>query len=337
MTFDAKRPGTMWPQRLPRLIDLVDAPHAYGTAGQVLQLASGARHLEWTTLDVVSSEDLTTHENTPNAHHDPFVALEDNAGTEVTPAAVDARIQLKTGNSILAIAAGTNIITFTVAQGNIDHGSIAGLGDNDHPHYARKASAETISGAWVFTGTPTFSPNETNVLSITDGRVSLVNVGLNVGGTANVASGNLVASGDLYKTISSDRLITFPYLRYADSLGASVTISGYGSTWTTVLTRSVSVPANATLKVNVNAYWICSAFTTAISVMTRLVIDGTVVGYVSGGCWGVWERQAVTYYGEKDVASGTRVVELQMMRTSNDNTIVAEAGSQFMFTAVWNR
>lgn len=32
-----------------------------------------------------------------------------------------------------------------------DHGALTGLGDNDHPQYARKATAETISAAWEFT------------------------------------------------------------------------------------------------------------------------------------------------------------------------------------------
>ena len=194
--FEAKSPGMTWPLRLPRLIHLVDTPSEYGTPGQVLQLDATGRRLEWTTLDFVTEGELATHENTPNAHHDPFIALEDNAGTEVTPAAVDARIQLKTGNSILAIAAGTNIITFTVAQGNIDHGSIAGLGDNDHPHYARKASAETISAIWNFTASSfSVSPGETTVLNITSGRVAITNVGLNVGGTLDPGNGNIWAAG----------------------------------------------------------------------------------------------------------------------------------------------
>jgi hypothetical protein len=61
---------------------------------------------------------------------------------------VNDHIQLKTGNNLLGVLAGTNLITFTVNQGNIDHGSIGGLGDNDHSQYPLKASAETITGGW---------------------------------------------------------------------------------------------------------------------------------------------------------------------------------------------
>lgn len=44
-------------------------------------------------------------------------------------------------------------IHFTEAS--IDHGSISGLGDDDHPQYAQIANSETISGSWSFTTAPT--------------------------------------------------------------------------------------------------------------------------------------------------------------------------------------
>jgi hypothetical protein len=78
--------------------------------------------------------------------------LEDVAGTAIAPA-VDDRIQFLTGNAILGIVAGTNTVTFTVNQGNIDHGSVAGLGDDDHPQYAAIAQAETITGVWTIQNT----------------------------------------------------------------------------------------------------------------------------------------------------------------------------------------
>lgn len=151
------------------------------------------------------------------------------------------------------------------------------------------------------------------------------------------AAGTATVAGQLYKTVASvARQVNFPYLRYSETLSANLTIE-YTPTWTTVATRSITVPANATIKVNVSSYWICSVFTSAISIESRLIIDGTVVGYVTGGAWGVWERQAITFYGEKDVASGTRVVLLQMMKSANVNTVIAEGGKTFMFTEVWHR
>ncbi len=48
--FDAKRPGTHWFRRFLRLIDLFDAPHTYGSAGQSLRLDSGGRTFEWHTM-----------------------------------------------------------------------------------------------------------------------------------------------------------------------------------------------------------------------------------------------------------------------------------------------
>ena len=56
-------------------------------------------------------------------------------------------------------------IHFTEAS--IDHGSISGLGDDDHPQYAGIAQSETITGSWSFTtvptsGTPTTGAHVTN-------------------------------------------------------------------------------------------------------------------------------------------------------------------------------
>ena len=38
--------------------------------------------------------------------------------------------------------------------GAVDHGSLSGLGDDDHTQYAKHASTETISGAWTFSTRP---------------------------------------------------------------------------------------------------------------------------------------------------------------------------------------
>lgn len=56
-------------------------------------------------------------------------------------------------------------IHFTVPS--IDHGSISGLGDDDHPQYAGISQSETITGSWSFTtvptsGTPTTGAHVTN-------------------------------------------------------------------------------------------------------------------------------------------------------------------------------
>lgn len=45
--------------------------------------------------------------------------------------------------------------TLHFTEASIDHGSISGLGDDDHPQYAGISQTETISGAWSFTTAPT--------------------------------------------------------------------------------------------------------------------------------------------------------------------------------------
>lgn len=45
--------------------------------------------------------------------------------------------------------------TLHFTEASIDHGSISGLGDDDHPQYAGISQTETINGAWSFTTAPT--------------------------------------------------------------------------------------------------------------------------------------------------------------------------------------
>ena len=70
-----------------------------------------------------------------------------------------------TGTTISALGAG-DVTTGTFAnariavgnvtqhQGSIDHGSITGLGDDDHTIYGQLTTAETVSGAWIFSEAP---------------------------------------------------------------------------------------------------------------------------------------------------------------------------------------
>lgn len=45
----------------------------------------------------------------------------------------------------------------SLASGYVDHGTLVGLSDDDHPQYPLAASTETISGAWTFTGADFFT------------------------------------------------------------------------------------------------------------------------------------------------------------------------------------
>lgn len=108
------------------------------------------------TLDVaLAHSDLTGV--TADLHHAGFVGLEDNAATPVTPNAND-RIRF-TDDGIVNADAGVSVIALSIAQGQIDHGSIGGLGDDDHTQYPRHATTETISAAWTFTADPQLACN----------------------------------------------------------------------------------------------------------------------------------------------------------------------------------
>ena len=138
------------------------------TAGWALR-ASGATTFAWAQLQHTDLGAVTADQ-----HHAGFIGLEDSAGTAVTPAADD-HIQLLTGNTILGIAAGTNTLTLTVNQANIDHGSVAGLGDDDHPQYAGIAQAETITGTWTLGTTTPLQFRDTGlaIKSSVDGQLDI--------------------------------------------------------------------------------------------------------------------------------------------------------------------
>jgi len=69
----------------------------------------------------------------------------------------DERAQDAVGNNLVDSASidftyndGAGTITAAVLPAGVDHGGLAGLGDDDHPQYPQAATTETISGAWTF-------------------------------------------------------------------------------------------------------------------------------------------------------------------------------------------
>lgn len=81
-----------------------------------------------------------------------------------TTAAADANsdiFKLRTANNLLSVGVASDDAThgdsvlFTVNQANVDHGSIAGLADDDHPQYAALAQNEAVTGAWTFSNDTT--------------------------------------------------------------------------------------------------------------------------------------------------------------------------------------
>jgi len=129
------------------LLGLTDDDHT------IYLLANGTRNLTGNltvsagvTIDGV---DISVHAANADAHHAGFIGLEDNAATAIVPAADD-RIQLTDDGVINADASG-NTIALSIAQGQIDHGSIGGLDGDDHSAvYPNFGDTETISGAWTF-------------------------------------------------------------------------------------------------------------------------------------------------------------------------------------------
>jgi hypothetical protein len=100
---------------------------------------------------------------------DAYAAISD--GTTSATASGSTTFKLRTANSLLTVAVANNDAThgdnalFTVNQGSIDHGSIAGLADDDHTQYHTDARALT----WLGTRSTTDLAEGTN-LYFTDTR-----------------------------------------------------------------------------------------------------------------------------------------------------------------------
>jgi hypothetical protein len=89
-------------------------------------------------------------------------------------------------------------ITLASLNGQIDHGLLAGLADNDHPQYARLAIAETITQSWTWTDSDEVRLGTGNDLRLYhDGTNSLID---NDTGQLVVTSASGVSIGNTWPT-----------------------------------------------------------------------------------------------------------------------------------------
>lgn len=87
-----------------------------------------------------------------------------NTPTGTNPVADDTQdtLNMTSGNNILTITgtAANDTVDYTINQGNIDHGSLAGLGDDDHTQYGHLNQAESVLQQWNWTsGGPKLNDN----------------------------------------------------------------------------------------------------------------------------------------------------------------------------------
>ena len=121
-----------------------------------------------------------------------------------------------TGTTISALDAGdTTTGTFANAriavgnvtqhQGSIDHGSITGLGDDDHTIYGQLGTTETVSAVWTFSAAPDFTANAGTAPDIS----SVFNTNI-VKAWANVenSSGGSTTLNDDYNVSGVTRTVT---------------------------------------------------------------------------------------------------------------------------------
>ena len=164
-----------------------------------------------------------------------------------------------TGTTISALAAGdTTTGTFANAriavgnvtqhQGSIDHGSIAGLGDDDHTIYGQLGTTETVSAVWTFSAAPDFTANagtapdissvfNTNIVKAwanvenSSSASTALNDDYNVSGVTRTSLGTVRVDFDTNLAITT----------YAAVATANETVSGNGNTCITDTYLAASV------------------------------------------------------------------------------------------------
>lgn len=121
---------------------------AYDDAGNNLTLDVDPIDPADLNFDPATQSELDSHTATAGAHHTRYSDEEaqDAVGTILSDSSSVNFTYDDAGNSITA----------TVTASAVDHGSLSGLGDDDHPHYAEHGAAETISAGWTFTALQTF-------------------------------------------------------------------------------------------------------------------------------------------------------------------------------------
>ena len=171
------------------------------------------------TLDLTIDQSQISHDSigdvSANDHHAGFVGLADNADASINPAADD-RIQI-TDDGVINADAGTNTLDLTIDQSQIDHGSVSGLGHDDHTQYGHLSQSETVNNLWTFdagldvNGTLEFQGPES--ITTTSGDLTL-----NPSADVNVSAHLLPSSTDTYDLGSSTHLWRAGWLSELNSI-----------------------------------------------------------------------------------------------------------------------
>lgn len=152
------------------------------------------------------SVDVTTHTGGADAHHNAFIGLQDNADTQIAPAA-DNYIQVTDDGVINADAVG-NTLALSIAQGQISHDSIADVSTSDH--HVLYTDAEAIAAVegeatLVLAGEVTIA-NGKSLTLLTDGDGG----GLKLGAAGDVlfyrgaADTAYLATGDSFHIVAGN-------------------------------------------------------------------------------------------------------------------------------------
>jgi len=206
-----------------------------------------------------------------------------------------------------------NDATIHFTEASIDHGSIAGLSDDDHPQYTAWAQDETVSGLWTFntaSGSPAvvLTPHtETpNISDVANGALTIINGVLYV----YDATRSTYLSVDRKQLISSrNGKATNLYLRVgADGVASSETgirmmqngtITGLfahtseSATWTFEVRKAGVAIATLSVTAALGAQATNTNVDFSAGDVLQFYVNGTAISYPVAGCEIAWRVDPV--------------------------------------------
>jgi hypothetical protein len=126
-----------------------------------------------------------------------FTYVQGDSGTAATATTATDTLTLTSANSILGIltSSSTNRATFTINQGNIDHGSIGGLGDDDHTQYHTDARATTWLATKSASGLSNGTTGSGSIVLASSPTLTTPNIGTPSAGTLTNCTGLPISTG----------------------------------------------------------------------------------------------------------------------------------------------
>lgn len=211
--------------------------------------------------------------------------------------------KMRSANNILGVAVSNDDAThgdsalFTITQGNIDHGSIAGLADDDHAQYGALAQNESVTGAWTFANDTTVNSAATTTDALTiKGEALLAGNLIKARINADTTTGNIMYVTDDAAT---------PLDKFKIDKGGAITVG-------TIPWASVSSKPNLVNSITQGGGVTASSSTGDITLGTSVTVSNTTATYSTGNAYSLIQHMQAIGSGTitADNAHGLNYVDV---------------------------